>query len=94
MQPLPKILLSALKDIPNNTSEEHLQTLFDCGFTRVSYGVQDYNPTVQLAIHRLQPFVNVKRVTEKARRNWLYFRRARHYFRSSFSEKGTRYPHH
>ncbi|MCZ4319139.1 oxygen-independent coproporphyrinogen III oxidase [Aequorivita viscosa] len=52
---------------PNNTSEAHLQTLFDCGFTRVSYGVQDYNPTVQLAIHRLQPFVNVKRVTDKAR---------------------------
>ncbi len=52
---------------PNNTSEAHLQTLFDCGFTRVSYGVQDYNPTVQFAIHRLQPFINVKRVTEKAR---------------------------
>ncbi|SRX55101.1 oxygen-independent coproporphyrinogen III oxidase [Aequorivita sp. CIP111184] len=52
---------------PNNTSEEHLQTLFDCGFTRVSYGVQDYNTTVQIAIHRLQPFANVKRVTETAR---------------------------
>jgi oxygen-independent coproporphyrinogen-3 oxidase len=52
---------------PNNTSGEHLQTLYDCGFTRVSYGVQDYNPTVQVAIHRLQPFVNVKNVTEKAR---------------------------
>ncbi|SRX75803.1 oxygen-independent coproporphyrinogen III oxidase [Aequorivita antarctica] len=52
---------------PNNTKGEHLQTLFDCGFTRVSYGVQDYNPTVQIAIHRLQPFVNVKRVTETAR---------------------------
>ena len=52
---------------PNNTSREHLQTLFDFGFTRVSYGVQDYNIEVQLAIHRLQPFVNVKRVTETAR---------------------------
>ncbi len=52
---------------PNNTSDAHLQTLFECGFTRVSYGVQDYNPTVQRAIHRLQPFENVKRVTEKAR---------------------------
>lgn len=52
---------------PNNTSREHLQTLFDFGFTRVSYGVQDYNTTVQLAIHRLQPFANVKRVTETAR---------------------------
>jgi oxygen-independent coproporphyrinogen-3 oxidase len=52
---------------PNNTKGEHLQTLFECGFTRVSYGVQDYNTTVQIAIHRLQPFVNVKRVTETAR---------------------------
>ena len=52
---------------PNNTKGDHLQTLFDCGFTRVSYGVQDYNPAVQVAIHRLQPFANVKRVTESAR---------------------------
>lgn len=52
---------------PNNTTREHLQTLYDFGFTRVSYGVQDYNTEVQLAIHRLQPFVNVKRVTDTAR---------------------------
>ena len=52
---------------PNNTKGDHLQTLFDCGFTRVSYGVQDYNTEVQLAINRFQPFVNVKRVTETAR---------------------------
>ena len=52
---------------PNNTKREHLQTLFECGFTRVSYGVQDYNSTVQIAIHRLQPFANVKRTTETAR---------------------------
>jgi len=52
---------------PNNTKGDHLQTLYDCGFTRVSYGVQDYNPTVQVAINRLQPFINVKRVTETAR---------------------------
>ena len=52
---------------PNNTNSDHLQSLYDCGFTRVSYGVQDYNTAVQIAIHRLQPFVNVKRVTESAR---------------------------
>src|SRR5690554_7232286 len=49
---------------PNNTSEEHLKTLYELGFTRVSYGVQDYNPTVQQAIHRIQPFENVKRATD------------------------------
>ncbi|WP_133757709.1 oxygen-independent coproporphyrinogen III oxidase [Gelidibacter sediminis] len=52
---------------PNNTTEEHLQTFYDLGFRRVSYGVQDYNETVQKAIHRIQPFENVKRVTEQAR---------------------------
>jgi oxygen-independent coproporphyrinogen-3 oxidase len=52
---------------PNNTTKEHLQSLYDVGFRRVSYGVQDYNKKVQLAIHRMQPFVNVKNVTEWAR---------------------------
>ncbi|WP_445955015.1 oxygen-independent coproporphyrinogen III oxidase [Yeosuana sp.] len=52
---------------PNNTTRAHLQALFDVGFRRVSYGVQDYNITVQKAIHRIQPFENVKRATEMAR---------------------------
>lgn len=52
---------------PNNTTKEHLQTLYDLGFRRVSYGVQDYNPTIQKAIHRIQPFENVKRATDQAR---------------------------
>lgn len=52
---------------PNNTTKEHLQALYDVGFRRVSYGVQDYNEVVQKAIHRMQPFANVKRVTEWAR---------------------------
>jgi len=52
---------------PNNTTKEHLQALFDVGFRRVSYGVQDYNETVQKAINRTQPFENVKNVTEWAR---------------------------
>jgi len=52
---------------PNNTTREHLQSLYNLGFRRVSYGVQDYNETVQKAIHRIQPFENVKYVTEQAR---------------------------
>ncbi|MCL6294362.1 oxygen-independent coproporphyrinogen III oxidase [Jejuia spongiicola] len=52
---------------PNNTTREHLQALYDVGFRRVSYGVQDYNETVQKAIHRIQPFENVKRATQLAR---------------------------
>lgn len=52
---------------PNNTTKEHLQALYDVGFRRVSFGVQDYNETVQKAIHRIQPFINVKNVTEWSR---------------------------
>jgi oxygen-independent coproporphyrinogen III oxidase len=48
---------------PNNTTREHLQTLFDLGFRRVSFGVQDYSEKVQKAIHRIQPFHNVAKVS-------------------------------
>jgi oxygen-independent coproporphyrinogen-3 oxidase len=48
---------------PNNTSKQHLQTLYDLGFRRVSFGVQDYAKNVQEAIHRIQPFQNVAKVT-------------------------------
>jgi len=48
---------------PNNTTKNHLQTLYDLGFRRVSFGVQDYSEKVQQAIHRIQPFHNVAKVT-------------------------------
>jgi len=52
---------------PNNTSEEHLQTLYDLGFRRVSFGVQDLDPKVQRTINRVQPFENVQRVVDQSR---------------------------
>lgn len=48
---------------PNNTTRLHLQTLYDLGFKRVSFGVQDYNPEIQKAIHRNQSFHDVAKVT-------------------------------
>lgn len=48
---------------PNNTTHDHLQKLYDLGFRRVSFGVQDYAEKVQKAIHREQPFHNVAKVT-------------------------------
>ncbi len=48
---------------PNNTTREHLQKLYNLGFRRVSFGVQDYNDKVQVAIHRKQSFHNVAKVT-------------------------------
>ncbi|WP_299334607.1 oxygen-independent coproporphyrinogen III oxidase [uncultured Psychroserpens sp.] len=52
---------------PNNTTRAHLETLYNLGFTRVSFGVQDYNEAVQKAINRIQPFENVKQATLTAR---------------------------
>lgn len=49
---------------PNNTTKEHLQTLYDLGFKRNSFGVQDYDPKVQKTINRIQSFETVKKVTE------------------------------
>ncbi|WP_346882547.1 oxygen-independent coproporphyrinogen III oxidase [uncultured Algibacter sp.] len=54
---------------PNNTTKQHLDTLRDFGFNRVSYGVQDYNETVQKAINRIQPIENVIKATQEARRS-------------------------
>src|SRR5471030_821398 len=39
---------------PDNTTVEHLQTLFDLGFRRLSLGIQDFDPIVQFAINRQQ----------------------------------------
>jgi oxygen-independent coproporphyrinogen III oxidase len=52
---------------PNNTTDEHLEVLFALGFKRLSLGIQDYSPTVQQAIHRIQPFENVSNVHAKAK---------------------------
>ncbi len=52
---------------PNNTSQQHLETLHALGFSRVSFGVQDLDERVQRTINRLQPFENLERVTKQAR---------------------------
>ncbi|MGJ5643524.1 oxygen-independent coproporphyrinogen III oxidase [Formosa sp. S-31] len=52
---------------PNFTTKEQLETLYNLGFKRNSFGIQDYDPTVQKAIHRVQDFETVKRVTEDSR---------------------------
>ena len=52
---------------PNNTTREHLQTLFNLGFRRVSFGVQDNDPEVQRIINRIQPLENLKLATDTAR---------------------------
>jgi oxygen-independent coproporphyrinogen-3 oxidase len=52
---------------PGNTTKEHLKVLFDLGFRRVSFGVQDFDLKVQEAINRYQSFEQVKDAIQTAR---------------------------
>ena len=40
---------------PRRLTREHMVALREIGFNRASMGVQDFNPKVQEAIHRIQP---------------------------------------
>ena len=52
---------------PANTLPEHLKTLHKLGFTRLSLGIQDFDPEVQLIINRFQSFEQVQQITKQAR---------------------------
>jgi oxygen-independent coproporphyrinogen-3 oxidase len=52
---------------PDNTTEEHLRTLYSLGFKRISLGIQDFDPKVQLIINRIQSVEQVQHITQKAR---------------------------
>jgi oxygen-independent coproporphyrinogen-3 oxidase len=53
---------------PSNTTKEHLQALYDLGFKRVSFGIQDFDEKVQDTINRYQTFEEVKQVLDDARK--------------------------
>ena len=40
---------------PRTVDDARLGTLKELGFNRLSFGVQDFNPAVQQAVHRIQP---------------------------------------
>ena len=52
---------------PANTTAQHLKTLYNLGFRRVSLGIQDFDIKVQTIINRKQSFEQVQNVTEQAR---------------------------
>lgn len=52
---------------PANTTKEHLQTLYELGFRRLSLGIQDFDPHVQHLINRQQTVDDVQRVMDEAR---------------------------
>ncbi len=52
---------------PANTTDEHLQALYEVGFKRISIGVQDFNQEVLHLINRPQTYEQVAHLTQKAR---------------------------
>lgn len=52
---------------PRRTTEEQLATLKELGFSRVSMGVQDFNPEVQRLVNRIQPLEITEKLTNAAR---------------------------
>ncbi len=47
---------------PRRLTRDHVTALREVGFNRASIGVQDFNPAVQAAVHRIQP----RELTEQA----------------------------
>ncbi len=52
---------------PRVTTRQHLEVLARLGFNRLSMGVQDFDPTVQKAINRIQPYAATRKLVEEAR---------------------------
>jgi oxygen-independent coproporphyrinogen-3 oxidase len=53
---------------PRVTTEAHLEALAACGFNRISMGVQDFDPAVQQAVHRIQPADMTAELARQARK--------------------------
>ena len=52
---------------PRTVDSSRLNTMAELGFNRLSFGVQDFDPAVQKAVHRVQPADQVFALVEAAR---------------------------
>ena len=57
----------AIEVDPRTVDAARLDTLAELGFNRLSFGVQDFDPAVQQAIHRIQPVEQVMALVQSAR---------------------------
>jgi oxygen-independent coproporphyrinogen III oxidase len=57
----------SIESDPRVTNRDQLEVLQRLGFTRLSLGVQDFDPKVQSAVNRIQSEAQVRAVTETAR---------------------------
>ena len=52
---------------PRTVTDKRLLSLHRLGFNRLSFGVQDFDPYVQVAVHRVQPQFQVEALMQSAR---------------------------
>ena len=52
---------------PRTATPQRLRNLHEMGFNRVSFGVQDFDPAVQVAVHRVQSFESVRDLVNESR---------------------------
>jgi oxygen-independent coproporphyrinogen-3 oxidase len=57
----------AIEIDPRTVDAQRLRRLAELGFNRLSFGVQDFDPAVQKAVHRVQPYAQVEALVQAAR---------------------------
>jgi len=53
---------------PRHIDEDQMRVMSEAGFNRVSFGIQDFNEKVQVAVHRVQPYSVTKDAMDLARK--------------------------
>jgi oxygen-independent coproporphyrinogen-3 oxidase len=53
---------------PRHINEDQMRVMSEQGFNRVSFGIQDFNEKVQVAVHRVQPYDVTKNAMDLARK--------------------------
>jgi oxygen-independent coproporphyrinogen-3 oxidase len=53
---------------PRYINEEQMRVMREAGFNRVSFGIQDFDEKVQIAVHRIQSYDSTKAAMELARK--------------------------
>lgn len=53
---------------PRHIDEDQMRVMSEEGFNRVSFGIQDFNEKVQIAVHRVQPYNITKDAMDLARK--------------------------
>ena len=52
---------------PRTVDADRIGTLRKCGFNRLSFGIQDFNPIVQKAVNRIQTYAQTEEILNAAR---------------------------